>query len=77
MYQIVITEGEREDLETYLDANLLLTVWPKLRRLLHPRYTRSWEERFPVLVDAARAAKPALEAELAGACRAAREGRPF
>lgn len=36
MYQMVITEGERSDIEWFLDLNHLLSVWPKLRRLLGP-----------------------------------------
>jgi hypothetical protein len=39
LYQIVLVEGEREDIETFLDAGYLMTVWPMLRRLLHRRYT--------------------------------------
>lgn len=77
MYQIVITEGERADIEAFLDAGYLMTVWPKLRRLLHPRYVRPWEERFPELVAAAEAAEPELQEELRRAREAARKGRPI
>ena len=75
MYQIVLTEGECTDIETFLNPRHLMTVWPKLRRLLNPRYTRPWEERFPQLVEAAKSAEPALQQELMRAKQAAREGR--
>jgi hypothetical protein len=77
MYQIVITEAEHQDLENFLDAGYLMTVWPKLRRLLNSRYTRPWEERFPELVEVAKKAEPALREELRRAREAAREGRPI
>lgn len=77
MYQIVITEGERSDVEGFLDATFLLGVWPKLRRLLGPGYRVPWEERFPELVEAARVAEPALREELRKSRMAIREGRHF
>jgi hypothetical protein len=76
MYQIVITEGEREDVERFLDADHLLSVWPKLRRLLGPAYRDTWEDRFPELEEAAHIAEPALQAELLRAREAVRAGRP-
>lgn len=77
LYQIVLTEGLRADIERFLNAGYLMTVWPKLRRLLHPGYVRPWEERFPELVAAAEAAEPALREELRRARQAAREGLPI
>lgn len=77
MYQIVITEGERSDIEGYLDAAFLISVWPKLRRLLGPGYRVPWEDRFPELVEAAELAEPALREELKRARLAIREGRHF
>lgn len=77
LYQTVITEGDRREIESYLDAAGLLAVWPKLRGLLGPRYRSPWEERFPVLVEAAKAAEPALREELRRARDAIESGRTF
>jgi hypothetical protein len=76
MYQILVTEGDREEIESFVDAGHLMTVWPMLRRLLHSRYTKPWEERFPELAEAAKAAEPALQEQLKRARQAAKEGRP-
>jgi hypothetical protein len=77
MYQIVITEGERADVERFLAPRHLLSVWPKLRRLLGPAYRDVWEGRFPELRAAAEAAEPQLQDELRRAREAVRIGRPI
>ncbi|WP_063910005.1 hypothetical protein [Herbidospora yilanensis] len=64
MYQIVITEGVRADVEHYLTAEHLLEVWPLLHRMLGPAYIETWEGRFPVLREVAEQAAPALKAEM-------------
>jgi hypothetical protein len=48
MYKVVLTEaGTVEDLNTWLDADLLRRLWPTL--WLPPQLRRSWEEAFPEL----------------------------
>ncbi|WP_202610446.1 hypothetical protein [Herbidospora solisilvae] len=64
MYQIVITEGVRADVEHYLAFDRLLEAWPRLHRMLGPAYVETWEERFPVLREVAEQAAPALKAEM-------------
>jgi hypothetical protein len=73
LYQTLLLEGDRSDIEEYLDAGHLMTVWPRLRRMLHSRYIRPWEERFPELAEAAKVAEPALQEELRRAIQAVRE----
>jgi hypothetical protein len=41
--------------------------------MLHSRYIRPWEERFPELAEAAKVAEPALQEELRRAIQAVRE----
>jgi hypothetical protein len=77
MYQILITEADRADLENYMTAAHLLSVWPRLRRLLGSRYRDPWEERFPELVQAAEEAEPALSEELHRVREAIRGGYSF
>ncbi|WP_434739297.1 hypothetical protein [Micromonospora sp. SH-82] len=48
MYKVVLTEaGTVDDLNTWLDADLLRHLWPTL--WLPPRLRRHWEEAFPEL----------------------------
>ncbi|KIR66726.1 hypothetical protein [Micromonospora haikouensis] len=48
MYKVVLTEASTvEDLNTWLDADLLRRVWPTL--WLPPQLRRRWEEAFPEL----------------------------
>lgn len=74
MYQKLITEADSTDLEQYMDAAHLVTVWPMLRRLLHTRYTGPWEERFPQLAAAAEAAEPVLRERIRRARQAVLDG---
>ena len=48
LYQIVLREASRpEDLTSYLDRDMLIALWPRLRL---PRGVRqAWEERHPQL----------------------------
>lgn len=46
-YQAVISEGARSDIETLLNKDVLIRVWPNLR--LDARAARMWHKRFPVL----------------------------
>lgn len=48
MYEVVLQEAETtEDLEEYVNGQLLSVDWPTLR--LPPRVRAAWEERLPVL----------------------------
>nr|WP_245908025.1 hypothetical protein [Pseudosporangium ferrugineum] len=48
MYKVVLIEaGSVEDLNAWLDRELLLRLWPTL--WLPPQLRRRWEERFPEL----------------------------
>ncbi|WP_229400873.1 hypothetical protein [Micromonospora okii] len=48
MYKVVLTEaGTVDDLNTWLDADILRRLWPTL--WLPPQLRRSWEEAFPEL----------------------------
>ena len=55
LYRIVLTNGVREDLVTYLNADLLLRHWPRLRIALGKPVRTCWEARFPQLAAAAAA----------------------
>ncbi|MET8956064.1 hypothetical protein ACWEO4_42630 [Streptomyces sp. NPDC004393] len=55
LYRIVLTNGLREDLTRYLNADLLLRHWPRLRIALGRPVRTCWEQRFPQLVTAAAA----------------------
>jgi len=48
LYQTVLREASRpEDLTRYLDAGVLITLWPDLR--LPAGVRQAWEERHPAL----------------------------
>nr|WP_255508690.1 hypothetical protein [Micromonospora sp. A202] len=48
MYKVVLTEAARvEDLNTWLNADLLRRLWPTL--WLPPQLRQRWEEAFPDL----------------------------
>ncbi len=48
MYKVVLTEASTaEDLNTWLDADLLRRLWPTLR--LPPQLRQRWEDAFPEL----------------------------
>ncbi|MFI1441603.1 hypothetical protein ACH4V2_20655 [Streptomyces fructofermentans] len=49
MYRIVLLNGRHEDYTHYLDANLLVSRWPVLRKMLGRGVRTVWEERFPRL----------------------------
>ena len=46
-YQAVLAEGTVEDLQSVLNLERLLAVWPTL--MMPSRVRRMWEERFPEL----------------------------
>ncbi len=51
MYQVVLTEGLREDLAAYLNRSLLLAHWPKLRTVVGRAIRDVWESAFPELTE--------------------------
>jgi len=55
LYRIVLTNGLYEDLIRYLNADLLIRHWPRLRIALGRPVRSCWELRFPQLVAAAAA----------------------
>jgi hypothetical protein len=51
MYQVVLTEGLREDLATYLNRGLLIRHWPMLRTVVGRVIRDVWEAAFPELTE--------------------------
>ena len=51
MYQVVLTEGLREDLAAYLNRSLLVTHWPVLRTVIGRAIRDVWEAAFPELTE--------------------------
>ena len=58
LYRTVLAEGQREDLEAFLDRDLLISQWPVLRTLVSRPLRDAWEAAFPQLA-AARSASAA------------------
>ncbi|MFJ9381677.1 hypothetical protein [Streptomyces sp. NPDC101455] len=52
LYRIVLTNGLRDDLIGYLNTELLVRHWPRLRIALGKPVRTCWEQRFPELVAA-------------------------
>jgi hypothetical protein len=52
LYALLLAEAQREDLEQLLHRELLVSMWPQLRRLLEPHARREWERQ--LLTTAAR-----------------------
>jgi hypothetical protein len=51
MYQVVLTEGLREDLAAYLNRGLLVRHWPMLRTVVGRIIRDVWEAAFPELIE--------------------------
>jgi hypothetical protein len=51
MYQVVLTEGLREDLAAYLNRGLLVRHWPTLRTVVGRAIRDVWEAAFPELME--------------------------
>jgi hypothetical protein len=51
MYQIVLTEGLREDLAACLNRGLLVRCWPVLRTVVGRVIRDLWEAAFPELTE--------------------------
>jgi hypothetical protein len=56
LYRTVLHEGMHEDLTRYLNQDLLLQLWPRLRRLVGRTVRTVWEDAFPALAARGRAA---------------------
>jgi hypothetical protein len=44
LYALLLAEAQREDLERFVNRESLMTMWPRLRRLLGPHARRAWEQ---------------------------------
>ncbi len=44
LYALLLAEAPREDLERFLHRESLVSMWPRLRRLLGPHARRAWEQ---------------------------------
>jgi hypothetical protein len=51
MYQVVLTEGQREDLAFYLNRGLLIRHWPMLTTVIGRVVRDVWEAAFPELTE--------------------------
>ncbi|WP_339134841.1 hypothetical protein WJM95_34075 [Streptomyces sp. f51] len=56
LYRTVLHEGLHEDLSRYLNQDLLLELWPTLRRLVGRTVRTVWEDAFPALAVRGQAA---------------------
>src|SRR3984893_14999560 len=45
LYALLLAEAQREDLERFVHRESLVSMWPRLRRLLGPHARREWEPR--------------------------------
>ena len=45
LYALFLAEAQREDLERFLHRESLVSMWPRLRRLLGPHARRAWERQ--------------------------------
>ncbi|MFF9908909.1 hypothetical protein ACF1HU_36560 [Streptomyces olivaceus] len=53
LYRTVLAEGQRKDLTSYLNRELLIEQWPVLRTLISRLIRDVWEDAFPELTLAA------------------------
>ncbi|MFC9633318.1 hypothetical protein ACFTY8_29620 [Streptomyces mirabilis] len=56
LYRTVLHEGLHDDLPRYLNQDLLLQMWPVLRRLVGRTVRNVWEDAFPQLASRTRVA---------------------
>ncbi|MER6572864.1 hypothetical protein ABT288_43610 [Streptomyces sp. NPDC001093] len=52
LYRTVLAEGQRRDLEVFLNRDLLISQWPILRTLISRFIRDAWEDAFPELANA-------------------------
>lgn len=43
--RLLLAEAQREDLERFVHRESLVSMWPRLRRLLGPHARREWERQ--------------------------------
>jgi hypothetical protein len=48
LYALLLAEAQREDLERFVHRDSLVSMWPRLRRLLGPHARREWERRLMI-----------------------------
>jgi hypothetical protein len=53
MYTTLLDCGQRADFVQYVNADLLMGEWPRIRRLTSRRVIAVWESRLPELASAA------------------------
>jgi hypothetical protein len=51
MYGIVLTQGQRNDVARYLNADLLRADWPHIKGALDPALLRACQRRFRLAAD--------------------------
>lgn len=56
LYRTVLTEGQCQDLENFLNRDLLIAQWPVLRTLIPCPARHVWEAGFPELATVRSAA---------------------
>jgi hypothetical protein len=45
LYALLLAEAQHEDLERFVHRESLVSMWPRLRRLLGPHARREWERQ--------------------------------
>ena len=45
LYALLLAEAQREDLERFVHGESLVSMWPRLRRLLGPHARQEWERK--------------------------------
>jgi hypothetical protein len=51
LYALLLAEAQREDLERFVHRESLISMWPRLRRLLGPHARREWERHLITTVS--------------------------
>jgi hypothetical protein len=51
LYRVVLAEGQRNDVASYLNRDLLVRQWPVLRNLVSRTVRKVWEAAFPELTE--------------------------
>lgn len=49
VYRVVLATGLREDCLQFLDGGLLVSHWPRLRKMVGRGVRTAWEDAFPAL----------------------------
>jgi hypothetical protein len=51
LYALLLAEAQREDLERFVHRESLISMWPRLRRLLGPHARREWERQLMTMAS--------------------------